>query len=129
MSLLEETMENCVMLDKTTAPDIYGSGIITIYKEGAPFMANVAFDSSTQAKIAAVQGVKNLYTVITKKTIAFAYHDIFKRLSDGKIFRITSDGNDNKTPPNAGLNMRATSAEEWQPPNAEEDNKEEENNA
>lgn len=122
MSLLDETMEDCVMLDKITVPDIYGSGIITTYKEGAPFTANVVFDSSTQGKIAAVQGVKNLYTVITKKTIAFAYHDVFKRLSDGKIFRITSDGNDNKTPPSAGLNMRATSAEEWQPPIAEEEN-------
>ncbi|MCM1328839.1 MAG: hypothetical protein NC253_05295 [Ruminococcus sp.] len=115
MSLLDETMEKCVMLDKTTVPDGYGS-TTSVYVEGAEFMAAVVFDSSTQAKIAAVQGVQNLYTVITKKSMAFDYHDVFKRLSDGKTFRITSDGNDNKTPKSAGLDMRSTSAEEWKPP-------------
>lgn len=121
MSLLDETMEDCVMLDKTTAPDGYGS-TTTVYKEGAEFKAAIVFDNSTQAKIASVQGVKNLYTIITQKSMAFDYHDVFKRLSDGKIFRITSNGNDNKTPDGAGLNMRSTTAEEWQLPSAREAN-------
>ncbi len=115
MSLLDEAMEKCIMLDKTTVPDSYGS-TTSVYVEGAEFMAAIVFDNSTQAKIAAVQGVKNLYTVITQKSMAFDYHDVFKRLSDGKTFRITSDGNDNKTPKSAGLDMRSTPAEEWQPP-------------
>ena len=114
MSLLENAMEKCVMLDKTTVPDGFG-GTMSVYVEGAEFEAAIVFDSSTQAKIAAVQGVKSLYTVITKKSMVFDFHDVFKRLSDGKTFRITSDGNDNKTPPSAGLNMRATSAEEYKP--------------
>ena len=41
------------------------------------------------------------------------YHDVIKRLSDGKIFRITSDGDDKATPKSASLNMRSVSAEEW----------------
>lgn len=114
MSLLNDAMEDCVMLDKTTVPGTYG-GTETVYVEGAPFKAAITFNGSIEAKIAAVQGVKSLYKVITSKVMSFDYHDIFKRLSDGKTFRITSNGNDNKTPKGAGLDMRATSAEEYQP--------------
>ena len=39
--------------------------------------------------------------------------DIFKRLEDNKIFRVTSDGDDNKTPAGARLNMRQVTAEEY----------------
>jgi hypothetical protein len=41
------------------------------------------------------------------------YHDIFRRVEDGKIFRVTSDGDDKKTPESATLNMREVTAEEW----------------
>jgi hypothetical protein len=44
------------------------------------------------------------------------YHDVFRRLSDGKIFRVTSDGDDKFTPDTATLNMRQVTAEEWEPP-------------
>lgn len=113
-NLLEQAYEfgDCVMLDKKTAPDGFG-GFKTEYAEGASFKAAIKFDGSTEAQIAAVQGVKSLYTIITKKAISFDYHDIFMRLEDGKTFRITSDGNDNKTPESAGLDMRSTAAEEW----------------
>lgn len=112
MSLLTESMEACVMRDKTTVSDGYG-GITTAYVDGAQFDAAIARASSVEAKIAATQGVKDLYTVITSRTINLQYHDAFKRLSDGKIFRVTSDGDDNKTPQSASLDMRAVSAEEW----------------
>ena len=39
---------------------------------------------------------------------------MFKRLSDGKIFRVTSDGDDKYTPSSANLNMRQVSCEEWE---------------
>ena len=116
MSLLEEAMENCIMLDKTTAPDGYG-GVITNWTEGAEFIAAIVFDNSMEARIGEHQGVTNLYTITTKKNMNLQYHDVFKRLSDGKIFRCTTDGDDNKTPPTAGLNMRSVRAEEWELPN------------
>lgn len=121
MSLLDETMEDCVMLDKTTAPDGYG-GINTVYKEGADFKANVFFDGSMQAKIAAVQGVKSLYTVLTNKNVLFDYHDIFMRLKDKKAFRITSNGYENETPESASLQKLKYSAEEYKLENKESKN-------
>lgn len=113
MSLLEEQMEKCVLLNKQTKADGYG-GYETTYAEGAEFDAAIVFDTSMQARTAEKQGVTSLYTVTTQKALTLEYHDIFKRLSDGKIFRVTSDGDDKKTPDSATLNMRQATAEEWE---------------
>lgn len=115
-SLLEEQMENCIMLDKVTSSDGYG-GVIIDWKEGAEFSAAAVLDSSMEARVAEHAGVTALYTITTKKSINLQYHDVFRRVSDGKIFRVTSDGDDKKTPVSAGLNMRQVTAEEWKLPN------------
>lgn len=116
MSLLTEQMEECVMLDKTTKSDGYG-GIETSWADGAMFNAAVVFDTSMQARTAEKQGVTALYTVTTEKNINLQYHDTFRRISDGKLFRVTSDGDDKHTPISATLNMRQVTAEEWSIPN------------
>ena len=118
MSLLSEAMTACVFLDKTHVPDGYG-GSTTAWVEGAEFSAAIVLDSSIQAKIAEKQGVTGLYTITTSKDINLQYHDVFRRKEDGKIFRVTSDGDDKKTPTSAGLNMRQVSAEEWELPTGE----------
>lgn len=118
MSLLEKAYESCTMIDKTTQPDGYG-GIETVWTDGAVFDAAIVLDSSMQARVAAVQGVTSLYTVTTKKSINLQYHDVFRRESDKKIFRVTSDGDDKKTPNGAALNMRQVSAEMWTLPKGE----------
>lgn len=116
MSLLTEAMEKCVMIDRMTRPDGYG-GFIPAWEDGAPFFAAIVYDGSMQARIAAAQGVTGLYTITTGKQINLQYHDVFRRISDGKIFRVTSDGDDKKTPASATINMRQVSAEEWELPN------------
>ena len=117
MSLLSEAMGVCTMLDKVTVADGYG-GYTSVYLPGATFEAAIAFNSSMEARIADKQGVSSLYTVITNKALTLEYHDVFRREDDGKIFRVTSDGDDQYTPTSAGLNMRAVTAEEWSLPNA-----------
>ena len=42
------------------------------------------------------------------------YHDVFRRVRDGKIFRVTTDGDDKATPASAALDMRVVNAEEWE---------------
>ncbi len=112
MSLLSDAMTECVMLDKRTRADGYG-GYITEWVDGASFSAAIVLDTSMQARIGEKQGVTALYTVTTGKALNFQYHDVFRRLEDGKVFRVTSDGDDKKTPPSATLNMRQVSAEEF----------------
>ena len=111
MSLLIEAMEKCKYMDKTTQPDGYG-GVITAWVEGASFDAAIVLDTSMEARRAEVEGVTGLYTVTTQKNVTLMYGDVFKRLSDGKYFKIKSDGTDKKTPASAGLNMRQVTAEE-----------------
>lgn len=120
MSLLDEYMENCVMIDKTTVSDGRG-GFDYVFVDGAEFQAAITLDNSIQAKIAEQQGVTGVYKVTTTKSINLQYHDIFKRVSDGKIFRATSDGDDNKTPQSATLNIRQVSAEEYTLPSTAPD--------
>jgi len=113
MSLLSEAMENCILLDKKTEADSYG-GYITTWTNGAEFQAAIVLNNSIEARVAEQQGVTALYTITTKKAMNLQYHDVFRRVSDGKIFRVTSDGDDLKTPNSASLNMRQVSAEEWE---------------
>jgi head-tail adaptor len=112
MSLLSDAMENCTMLDKTTTPDGYG-GFTPVWKEGAEFKAAIVFNTSLEARRAQAEGVKSLYTVTTRRGTVLEYHDVFKRARDGKVFRVTSDGDDKYTPNSATLDMRQVTAEEW----------------
>lgn len=112
MSLLTEAMDKCTMLDKTTLPDGYG-GYIPSYTPGVTFYAAVVFDTSIEARRADKEGVTSLYTVTTSRAMTLQYHDVFRRDRDGKIFRVTSDGDDLYTPASAGLDMRNVTAEEY----------------
>ena len=114
MSLLSEAMENCIYITRTKGSDGFG-GYIDMYIEGVQFKAAITFDTSIQARIGEKQGVSSRYTVTTDKNMVLLYHDLFKRVRDGKIFRVTSDGDDKFTPKSAGINMRQVTAEEFVP--------------
>lgn len=115
MSLLLDAMESCTLLDKTTTADGMG-GYVVSYKDGAPFNAAIVLNSSMQARVAEHDGVTALYTVTTTRVLNLQFHDVFRREKDGKIFRVTSDGDDKYTPASASLDMRQVSAEEWSLP-------------
>lgn len=117
MSLLLEAMTTCTMLDKQTTSDGYG-GYIATWRDGVQFNAAITFNTSLEARVADKQGVTSLYTVTTSRSMVLEYHDVIRRESDGKVFRITSDGDDQFTPPSATLDMRIVTAEEWSLPNA-----------
>lgn len=115
MNLMAQAMEKFVMIDKQHLNNGYG-GTEVVYVDGAEIMAAVAFDQSMEARTAQKQGVTSVYTIYLKKGIDVDYHDVIKRVSDGAIFRITSDGNEKQTPSGAGLNLQAVTAEEWELP-------------
>ena len=112
MSLLQEAMTDCIMLDPKHVDDGYGGFIVT-YEESVPFQCAIVKDTSMQARVAEKDGVSSLYTITTEKKITLLYHDVFKRLSDNKIFRVTGDSTDKETPKSAYLDMKQVSAEEW----------------
>lgn len=112
MSLLNQAMTDVVLMDKRREPDGEG-GFITDWIESVIFQAAITFDTSMESRIAEKQGVSSRYTVTTNKSAKLDYHDIIKRLSDGKIFRITSDGDDKQTPKSASFQFLQVTAEEW----------------
>lgn len=115
MSLLDEAMEDCQMLDRITADDGYG-GFVPSWSGGASFKAAIVRDDSMSAMQAMSSGVTAVYTITTGRNVTLDFHDVFKRLSDGQVFRVkTRRGNfaGVQTPSSAGLNMRQVRAEEW----------------
>ena len=114
MSLLTQAMEDVVMLEKTRVPDGEG-GFTTSWADGVQFKAAINFDSSMEARTAEKAGVTSLYTVTVPLNCRLEYHDVFKRLRDGKVFRVTSDGDDKITPTSASFQFAQVTAEEWTP--------------
>lgn len=121
MSLVDNAMEKSYIMDKTTGPDGRG-GVNTRYVPGAEIQVAYSFDTSTQARIAEQAGTENRFILTTKKAINLQYHDVVKRDRDGKIFRVTSDGDDNYTPASSSLDIRQVEAEEWTIPATEKQN-------
>lgn len=115
MSLMDDYKFNCVLLDKQRTSDGEG-GWVTKWVEGAKFEAAITFTNTMEARIAEKQGVTSFYTVSTGKNAMLNYHDVFKRLYDGKIFRVTSDGEDVQTPERASFSLAQVTAEEWSLP-------------
>lgn len=114
MSLLTQAMEDVVMLEKKRVPD--GEGGFTVkWVDGVPFKAAITFDNSMEARTAEKQGVTSLYTVTVPVNAKLEYHDVFRRVRDGKVFRVTSDGDDKITPASASFQFAQVTAEEWIP--------------
>lgn len=114
MSLWEQMQTPCELMERTRASDGEG-GFITKWAPSASFNAAIVKDTSTEAKLAEKEGVTNLYTITTKATLN--YHDVFRRVSDGQVFRVTSNADDGKTPSMVTFQFSQCSAEEWELPN------------
>lgn len=110
--LIDAFMADCVMMDKVSIPDGIG-GFTHEWREGAPFQAAIVKDNTLDARIAEKEGVTEVYTVTISKTLPMEFHDVFKRLEDGAIFRATSNVTDSKTPKVASFQFGQVSAERW----------------
>ena len=115
MSLIDDAMKPCRMMDKVSVSD--GQfGFTTAYVEGALFQAAIVIDSSIGAQIAGAQTSKDVYTVTVDKPIELDFHDVFRRESDGQVFRVTSHIKDKQTPERATFQIGQVSAERWELP-------------
>ena len=109
-------MEQFVHVNKKSRiPDGQG-GNNTTWEDGTEFLASARLDNSLQARTALAQGITDIYTLTTRKAVVLNFHDVVRRLRDNKVFRVTSNGEEQKTPDGAGLDMRQVTAEEWKIP-------------
>lgn len=117
MSLIDTMMEACVMVDKTTTPDGLG-GFTRAWVDGANFRATIIKSSDIETREAQKQGLTEVYTVVTPKGTRLEYHDVFRRVSDGAIFRVTADNRDNEAPAQSTVQIGKVAAERWVLPDA-----------
>lgn len=115
MSLLDDAMEGFMLLNKIRESDGYG-GTVTRWVDGVTIKGAIVYNSGAEVQIAQAMGATGAYTLTVRKNVELDYHDVLRRLSDSKIFRITSNSDELKTPPSATLNMRNYNAEEWELP-------------
>lgn len=112
IGLMNDFLEDCTLVEKTKVPD--GEGGWTIrWVDGMDFQAAITYDTTIQARVAESEGMKATYTVTTPKEMQLDFHDVFRRKRDGQIFRVTSQGDDKKTPDRASFQVSQVAAEEW----------------
>ena len=111
MTLFEAMYEPFCFMEKTRTPDGEG-GYITVWTEGAQFNGKAAFDTSIEARTGAAAGVSSRYTLTAPASVPLEYHDVVKRLGDGKVLRVISDGDDVVTPDMATFTFHQVTAEE-----------------
>lgn len=110
MSLIDVMKEDCVMLDRRTVSDGAG-GFVYEWTDGAQFQAAIVKDNTLAARVAEKQGVTEVYTVTVNKGLILKYHDVFRRIEDGAIFRVTSNVDDSETPSVATFQIGQVTAE------------------
>lgn len=110
--LLDSMMEKCRIMNHIREDDPYGSSVDR-WAEGASFDATIIKNSTTEATIAEKQGIEEIFTIVVKKSFSLDYHDVFKRLSDGQIFRVTSMTKDSEAPEASTVKIAKVTAEKW----------------
>lgn len=115
MSLIDAFMEDFVLLQPKRQSDGEG-GWITQWEDGPAIRAAMTLDTSLQARVAEKDGVTTVWTCTTRRSTPLAFHDVLRRTKDGEIFRITSNGEDKKSPIVSSLDMSQCSAEKWSLP-------------
>lgn len=112
MTLVDTFKEPCVLMEKRRVGDGEG-GWTTTWVDGAAFDAAIVRDATLAARVAEKEGVSNVYTVTAGTDARLGFHDVFRRVGDGQVFRVTSNGDDMRTPDRATFSFEQVSAEEW----------------
>ncbi len=110
--LIDEFKVACTLLERRSVSDGEG-GFTTSWVDGAEFQAAIVRDTTATVRIAEQEGFTNVYTVTVGRNVPLEFHDVFRRASDGQVFRVTSNADDVQTPSVASFQFQQVSAEEW----------------
>lgn len=111
MTLIDAFKEECTLLERTRVPDGEG-GWVTAWVDGPTFNAAIVLDSSMNARLAEAEGVTGVYTVTADRNVEMDFHDAFRRVSDGQVFRVTKVND--STPDAATFQFNQYQAESWE---------------
>lgn len=112
MGIMSEFADDCTLIEKTRVSDGEG-GWTVAWTDGVDFVAAIVLDNTINARVAEAEGMRAIYTVTTDSATPLEFHDVFRRNSDGQVFRVTSDGTDKMSPASATFKVAQVRAEEW----------------
>ena len=113
MSLLENAMTACVRLVALDGgPDGMGGAAVG-WEEGGRFMAAFVRAESKPARRGERDVVDDRYDVTVRRETGLGFHDVFRRVSDGAVFRVVDSGADHRTPDSSSLALSQVRAERW----------------
>lgn len=115
MSLMDEYTSKCVSLTKTIVEDPVG-GYAVKWVDGTQFDAAWEYESAPEIIVAEQEGVERTYRIYVDKTLGLDYHDAFRRVDNGQVYRVTNPGTDRHTPSFSRLNKRLIEVEKWELP-------------
>lgn len=116
--MLDDYRYPCILMERVREPDGMG-GNRYVWTDGMQFDVVFAVDATPEAIIAEKQGIKRTYIATVHKNMVLKYHDVLRRIEDSKIFRVTNDGDDKKTPHTTNLDARGLELERWELPGNE----------
>lgn len=106
-------MTGCVRLVATEGASDGMGGAVVGWREGGRFMAAFARVESKATRRGERDVVSDRYDVTVSRDVALDFHDVFRRISDGAVFRIVDSGVDHQTPASASLALKQVRAERW----------------
>lgn len=115
MNLLTQMMEECKILNRVRTDDPFG-GYKETWTPGAKFKAAIGKDGSPEQLVAEKQGISEAFTVVVDQSFSLDYHDVFQRVRDGAIFRVTSRTTDSTAHPASTVKIAKVTAERWELP-------------
>ena len=113
MSLMDAYKDECVLLVKTRIPDGQGGYSMTGYTDGITFSPAWEYESSPEMLVAEKEGVSRVYRLYVDKALDLEEHEVFRRIKDGQVFRVTNPGTDRHTPDSSMLNKRLIEVEKY----------------
>lgn len=112
MSLMDAYKDECVLLTKTRIPDGQG-GYSMGYTDGITFSPAWEYESAPEMLVAEKEGVSRVYRLYVDKALDLEEHEVFRRIKDGQVFRVTNPGTDRHTPETSTLGKRLIEVEKY----------------
>lgn len=112
-NLIGAFLTDCVRLVPEYTPDGQG-GRSAAWSGGAAFRAALVKTGSAAGRSAEKDSVSESYSVTTPKGTGLSFGDVFRRASDGAVFRVTSNHTDTSPPGCAGFSFEQVTAERWE---------------
>lgn len=112
-NLLFDAMEPCVKMEQTPIEDAGGGYTSMGWSDVMAFDGFVRKESTPEIIVADKQEVKETFTLVVRSGIVLKYHDVFRRVRDGAVFRLTSNTQDGQTLAASSVPIASANCERW----------------